>query len=329
MQRLFEDRLGYVVYTPVGHAWWDEGYWRFGEGYGDDRLAQQFLTLERPGEWEPLGVRPDAPPGYRVFTGRDNHHPEREILGIELEAVRATAQEWAYVVATVQDNQHGFARLARELGAKYVLQVGNTNQHVDWSLDPLALVSSEVPIRGRGIVIHQEMDPVFGWREPVKSHKLRSYVNCFASTPCYEPFEQMRDLLPEFIFRDHGIDGADGNVETVAEIADGMETALFGWHDKVQGDGFGHVLHDWAAIGRPLIGHGAHYRGLMGEVFWQDGVTCIDLDKHTVPEAAQLIRDIASDPPRHREMCRAIRAVFEANVDFEADAERVREFLAA
>ena len=33
-------------------------------------------------------------------------------------------------------------------------------------------------------------------------------------------------------------------------------------------------------------------------------------------------------PAQHREMCRAIRAIFDANVDFEADAERVREFLA-
>jgi hypothetical protein len=324
MQRLFEDRLGLSVFTPLGHEWWDEGYWRFGEGYGDDRLARQFLNTA---EFEPFT---DQSPGYRVFKGKDNHHPERPIYGIELGAVKATPSEWAYVVATVQDNQQGFRRLADEIGARFVLQVGNTNQSVDWSLDPLALVSSEVPIRGRGIVIHQEFDSegVFGYRESEPSRTLRSFVNCFDSTPCYALFREVRDRLPGFFFGNHGIDGEDGNVETVADIADLMAGSLFGWHDKVQGDGFGHVIHDWAAVGRPLIGHGAHYRGLMGEVFWQDGVTCIDLDKHTAEEAAVLIRTISLDPARHREMCRAIRRVFDETVDFAAEAERVREFLA-
>ncbi len=324
MQRLFEDRLGLHVFTPLGHEWWDEGYWRFGEVYGDDRLARQYLQTTG---WEPFT---EQAPGYRVWKGVDNHHPERPIYGIDLGAVRATPSEWAYVVATVQENQAGFRRLADELGARFVYQVGNTNQQVDWSLDPLALISSEVSIKGRGIVIRQEFDSegVFGFREPQPSRTLRSFVNCFGEMPCSRIFEEVRGLLPEFTFGIHGISGPDGNIETVAEIADLMAGSLFGWHDKVQGDGFGHVIHDWAAIGRPLIGHAAHYRGLMPEPFWQDGVTCIDLDKHTAEEVAVLVRTISLDHDRHAEMCRAIRAVFDDQVDWAAEAERVREFLA-
>ncbi|HXI97147.1 MAG TPA: hypothetical protein VNG04_13530, partial [Candidatus Acidoferrum sp.] len=41
--QLLAGRLGWTLYTPVGLDWWTEGYWRFGRGYGDDRLAQQFL----------------------------------------------------------------------------------------------------------------------------------------------------------------------------------------------------------------------------------------------------------------------------------------------
>ena len=338
LQRLFEDRLGCIVYTPLGQEWWDKGYWRFGEGYGDDRLARQFLAIGP--EWRELDY--EQAPGYRTFTGKDNHHPERKILGVELGAVLQTPFEWAYIVATVQDNQRGFHRLARELretnaglmtgdasSPKYVLQVGNTNQSVDWGLDPLALVSSEVPIRGRGILYHQEFDSegVFGYREPEPSTTIRSFVNCFGSTPCIRVLDDVRRLLPEFTFGVHGIDGPEGNIETVAEIADLMAGSAFGWHDKVQGDGFGHVIHDWAAIGRPLIGHAAHYRGLMAEPFWQDGVTCIDLDRHTPTEAAELVRQITADPSRHRAMCEAIRAVFDEQVDFAAEAERIREFL--
>lgn len=32
LQLLFEDRLGVQLFTPIGHEWWDEGYWNFGRG---------------------------------------------------------------------------------------------------------------------------------------------------------------------------------------------------------------------------------------------------------------------------------------------------------
>lgn len=310
LQLLFEKRLGHAVATPVGIEWWDEGYWRFGEGYGDDRLARQFLLEHKPG-W---------------FT--DNHHPKRAIYGVSL--AEARADPWDYVVATVQDNQRGFKRFADEVGAKYVLQVGNTNQHVDWDLDPLALVSSEVPIRGRGVLYHQELDAetTFGFRElPAESRVIRSFVNCFGSTPCVLPFEEARGLLPEFTFTEHGIDGRDGNIGVVRDIAALMADSGWGWHDKIQGDGFGHVCHDWAAIGRPLIGHAAHYRGLMAENLWDNLVTCIDLDRYTVTEASGLIREITSDRPRHEAMSRAIRARFD-EINYDAEADRIRELLA-
>jgi hypothetical protein len=155
---------------------------------------------------------------------------------------------------------------------------------------------------------------------------VRSFVNCFGEMPCSAIFREVQRLLPDWTFASHGIDGPDGNIETVAEIADLMAGSAFGWHDKVHGDGFGHVIHDWAAIGRPLIGHGSHYRGLMAEPFWQDGVTCIDLDKHTPEEVAVRLRTIT--PEEHAEMCRNIRRVFDETVDYAAEAQRVREFLA-
>lgn len=311
LQVLFEDRLGIEVYTPIGRDWWAHGYWRFGEGYGDDRLAQQFLNEAE----------------YTDGVTHDGHHPERPIRGITLE--EAGKQHWDYVVATVQDNQSGFKRFADQVGAKYVLQVGNTNQTVDWSLDPLALVSSEVPIRGKGVLYHQEFDTegTFRYREPDGGKVIRSFVNCFPSTPCSRQLELIRPLLTDFTIAVHGIDGWDGNIGRVSEVADLMAGSSFGWHDKVQGDGFGHVIHDWAAVGRPLIGHGAHYRGLMAERLWQDGVTCIDLDKHSVAETAEMIRDILGEPARHRAMCKAIRQEVDA-IDFAAEAERIRELLA-
>jgi hypothetical protein len=314
LQLLFEDRLGHTVYTPVGHEWWDEGIWRFGEGYGDDRLARQFLMLHD----ETL-----ADDGMN-----DGHHPERRIRGIFLDQART--MDWAYVVATVQDNQTGFHRFAEEVGARYVLQVGNTGQDVNWSLDPLALVSSEVPIKGRGLLYHQEFDSgtTFRFRLlPADPKVIRSFVNCFPSTPCHNTFTEVTAGLPDFTCAVHGIDGPDGNVAPVERIASLMAGSGWGWHDKIHGDGFGHVIHNWAAIGRPLIGHAAHYRGMMAEPFWEDGVTCIDLDKHDIPEVIDMIRSITGTP-QHAAMCATIRWRFDTRVNYEAEAEQIRAFLA-
>ncbi len=104
-----------------------------------------------------------------------------------------------------------------------------------------------------------------------------------------------------------------------------MAASAWGWHDKPHGDGFGHVLHGWAAVGRPLIGHASHYRGKMGEPFWQDLVTCIDLDRHSLPEAAEIVRSMRPDD--HGAMCRAIRATFDELVDYDAEEQAIRDLL--
>ena len=293
--QLMARRFGWTLYTPTGHDWWDEGVWSFGRGtYPDDRLAVQYLNA------------PHEP---------DNEFPEWPIAFVTL--AQAREMDWAFVVATLQDNQHGFAAFARERGAQYVYQVGNTGQWVDWSLDPLALISSEVPIYGRGIRYHQEMDPIefrpyeqIGW--------AASFVNCMPQMgPCWDLLQQA--TIPVALY---GIDSEV--IKPNTRLVDLMASVGWGWHDKGQGDGFGHVIHSWAAVGRPLIGHAGHYAGKMAEHLWRDGDTCIDLGLHSVEEACEIVRSMSVE--RHREMCAAIRAEFDT-IDYDREADQIADFL--
>lgn len=314
LQLLFEDRLGLTTYTPVGLEWFDAGVWQFGHKHFGRELADQYLNIDA--RWSD------------DLKTHDGHHPERLIRGVTWE--QAQKMDWAYVVASVQDNQAGFHRFAQEKGAKYVYSIGNTNQQTDWGLDPLALVSSEMPILGRGIRYHQEFDAkgLFGFREPIAGPlRVASFVNCFPQIGCHPLWEQAKSLAPDFVFREHGINGSDGNLEPVSAIADQMAVSSFGWHDKEHGDGMGHVIHNWAAIGRPLVGHASHYRGKLAEPLWEDLVTAIDLDKHSVSEAVGLMREIKSSAD-HGKMCATIRARFDSLVDFDAEAEQIKSLLA-
>jgi hypothetical protein len=304
--QLLGQRFGWTVYAPTGMAWWDEGYWAFGRStYHDDRLAAQFLRGVP-------GVDGNGPVP-------DSEFPDWPIPTVTL--AEAREMDWAYVIASVPDNEQGFARFAREMGAQYVVQVGNTGQYVDWSLDPLALVSSEMPILGRGIRYHQEMDPV-AFVEPALPwgpRTVASFVNCMPSMGyCWDLMQPVLDTVDVY-----GIDGNLGIVKPYAELIRRMGLYGWGWHDKAQGDGFGHVIHSWAAVGRPLVGHAGHYAGKMGERFWQDG-TCIDLGLVAVGDAVERIRSISV--VEHAEMCRAIRAEFDA-IDYDAEAETIADFL--
>ena len=296
--QLLAARLGWTLYTPTGMDWWDEGIWNFGRStYGDDRLARQFLTLSGPD-----GEFPDVPVRYVTLA-------------------EAKAMDWSYVIASVPDNEPGFARFARWMGAQYVVQVGNTGQWVDWDLDPLALVSSEMPIVGRGVRYHQEMEPI-AYSPPRDRVTAGSFVNCMPSMGrCWD---LLLDAQRTGVWVDiWGIDGLR-IIKPFSALISAMSTYGWGWHDKAQGDGFGHVVHSWAAVGRPLIGHASHYAGKMAERFWQDGITCIDLDRHSIREAVDIIRTIS--PDEHEAMCRAIRAEFDA-IDYDAEAQMIRSLL--
>lgn len=299
-----------------------EGYWDFGgaEPLRSD-LAAQYL---------------DEGHFMRTSSGwitTDEEFPGVPIRGLSLD--EAQGMEWAFVVATLQDNQWGLHRFAAEHDARFVVQVGNTNQWVDWGLGPLVLMSSEMPIVGRGVRYHQEMEPAASeFRDPAEADRRRidSFVNCFPQIRAENAYigsawDDVRSRLPEVGFLVHGIDGPDGVVKPIHAIVAKMAHAGWGWHDKPQGDGYGHVLHMWAAIGRPIIGHGHHYAGKQGEVFWRHDETCIDLDRVTPAEAAAMIEAIGSDPERHGRMCRAIREVYDATVDLDAEERAIRGLL--
>ena len=298
---LLTDRLGIDLYIPVGPEWYEAGVWQFGRWtWGDDRLAQQFLN--------------------RDAVEHDSAHPER----IHNVITYAEAQNlaWDYVIASVPDNYSGYHAFARKHDAKFVIQVGNTNQHIAWELEPLVLNSSEMPIRGRGVTYHQEFSLSDFAYAPAESQIIGSFVNCMDRMPCYLFLDEAMNVMPDRTFRIHGIDGVDGNIKPTRDVGTLMRSYGWAWHDKITGDGFGHVIFNWAAVGRPLIGHASHYDGKLGGPLWEDGVTCIDLDRHSVSELPGLL-----DSLDNAEMGRAIRDRFDELVDYEAEAEQIRALL--
>ena len=309
------------LYVPVGHGWWDDATWRFGEVFGDDRLAQQYLVIHD-------GVYEERDGYYATY---DREFPEREIKCVTPEQFHALGK-WRFVMPSVQENQHGYHRLAQRCGATSLYQVGNRGQRIDWSLEPLVLCSAEQRLDGRGVRYHQEFDKdgMFAYRppEPGAETSAASFVNCFTLMPSqWATFKAVEAEMPDWRWGVYGEQGRDGKLCPTSLVRDAMAQYGWAWHDKPQGDGFGHVIHYWAAVGRPLIGHAAHYAGLYAGPLWEDGITAVTLDGRTHGDVAALLRAYASDPGRHAQMCLRIRDRLEELVDYDREEVAIRALL--
>jgi hypothetical protein len=312
---LFEDRFNWRLYRPVGPEWKNEGYW-------------SFINLDMKLDW------PDflAVNEYKQFDNgfcslRNQQYPERPHKGVTLYGARSMG--WSYVVASVWQNQEGFARFAREQEAVFVHQIGNDKSNINWNLPACYLVSTTMDIgSAKAITYHQEFDTrVYRYEPPQKSKRVANFTCRFDwEKAAYGLFINAKQLAPDVEWMDYG--SLYGDIVRQSEIADAMRATSFIWHDKPMGDGFGHVIHNAAAVGRPLIGHGSYYTGKMAEVFWQDLETCIDLDKHSLPEAIDLMRSIIGSPV-HKRMCGAMAQTFRDNVDYANEAREIRSFLDA
>jgi hypothetical protein len=314
---LFEDRFGWEVYFPIGREWRDEGYWMLSAGTpSDEGVRQQFLDLDAR----------HAPSGTHevdYFTEAWPQHPQRQHKLVTVRQARMMA--WDYVLASVTNNEEGYRRFAREVGAQFILQVGNVFQPVDWSADPIVLASAQIPIprRRRGVIYHQEFSlqtfrhepPDHLWGHP----RIASFVNLFPRTGCYSDWLAARQMWAFPEWREYGIDTADGVIQPASAVGDAMRLADFIWHDKPYGDGYGHVIHNAFAVGRPVIGHATHYAGQLAGPLWDrsTGIMLEDSDWLTQ------LRAVWADPVKHLSMCAAAATRFREMVDFEADAAAV------
>ena len=307
---LFEDRFGWELYSMGGDKWTEHG-WRLRTGPPISMAASDYLSLEGAVEKD----------GHHEMTPAEYPSRPRKIVTPQ----EAFAMQWDFVLASVPDHQRSFSELANRIGARLLHQVGNAKHAIDQSIPQTILASAAVKLsrRTQHVIYHQEFDRTMFAPSPITEPlSVSSLMLRLDWTSC--EYEWLADA-PGIVWRQ-----ASGQspmsldyLTPMCKVADLMTRSGWIWHDKRIGDGYGHVLHNAAAMGRPLIGHASHYKGLMGEPLWEDLKTCIDLDKHEPKEALRLIRAISADPDWHGEMGQNIAAKFDQLVDFDAEADAI------
>lgn len=333
---LFEKRLGGSVYRPIGMEWAEKGFWKV---YDHPATQAQYLSI---------GSTPiDGTEPLNEVVGKDNLEPPRRgkylcqdiDSGTYNKAItfdRFLSIPIDIVIASLPQHVEPYMRLC-ELHPnkpKLIYQIGNA-----WELPagvPVKNVMASakvpnIPADINFIQYHQEFDTnIFQPYTTVYGKSIYSFVNCFNVADHFKAdwqlFEEVERLMPDWSLKSYGGQCRDGAAHGSKELADKMREARFIWHTKNGGDGYGHVIFNSAAVGRPLITKKSYYSGKLGEALMIDGETCINVDNLSPHHIVEKIVHY-SEPDRYAQMCRNIVNNFEKNVDFAKEEIALREFL--
>lgn len=331
------ERLGWTLYRPMGMEWFHEGYWNFERLWHGDAVARQYL--------EPWGSD-DKGWNRNLWARRwDPSHGRWQNL-LTLQEARDLKPD--IVMASVAHNHEGLHRFAKEVGAKFGLHLGNVRfSPIDmaedrWDLADFGIVTSILPgpVDVPHVTVHQEFSLKDFRHEPPPENErmvVSSFVNCFPENQnAYSVFRSVAGRRPDYDWRVYGAYGsvpedeyACGNVTPCAAVGDAMRASDVAWHTKQWSDGFGHVIHNWAAVGRPLIGHEWYYRTQLAGPLWQEGVTSFDITDKSPDDVAILLDHLAQDPDLRLRMGEAMAARFREVVDFDEEEQAIRRLFEA
>jgi len=328
LEMLFTDRFGWDLFRPIGMEWFDEEIWNFERNrtwepeWKGDEVAKQYLTPystdRQLADWSERD---------------DDTHPGRVYKMVTLAQARALGLD--VVIATLADNEAGLCGLARDVGAKFGIQTGNEGSNNRYDLADFALFST-----GREFyppfpyVTYRQEFSLADFRyeyPPTEPDTIATWVQCLPSgDEDWERFKELAVAVPEMHFYHHGHCNQDSgywrsNVKTTREVAAQMRAARIGIHFKRWSDGYGHVIHNLFAVGKPIIATAYYYRDKLAASLFLDGVNSWDVQTHSKDEIVAVIRRLHTDDDFHQRASEASRDRFYEIVNFDAEADAIRE----
>lgn len=334
---LFEKRLGGKVYRPIGMEWHSMGYWNV---YDHPFTREQFLSttlgiVEPPPQMYPDGTRPlnivdKVEDGVYYCQDIDSGYYNKAITYNKF-----MSMDFDYVIASIPQHIEPYKKLCREHPArpKMIFQIGNAWQQDAIRADNImASAIVQLPPETNAIIYHQEFDTtIFKPDETVlPGNTIYSFVNCFGIERFYESdfqlFNHVERIMNNWSFKAYGGQCRDGAAHGSQKLADKMRQSKFIWHTKFGGDGYGHIIHNAAAVGTPLVVKKEYYRGKLADALLEDGVTCVTIDGLSPAEVANKI-EAYSEPDKYQKLCENTYARFKQVVDFDREEQELRQFL--
>lgn len=318
---LFEDRLGHELYHPWGLDGWFPEHWAVAKPYNNEiGTAKQFLE----------GVPPS--------DGTIQLEPTR---GITFEDFKDT--KFDVLIASYYPHIDVYLDLIKKYQpeAKLIAHYGN-----EWPphkrVKNYLCSTAPFDVGGAHVVFyHQEFDLDLFHPSSVAITQVCSFVNALNVNDLFE--KDWQDFLKFEDFINKGGSGApiqcysfgggcrDGSLSYPDAVAELMSQSAIGFHLKTGGDGYGHVIHNWFACGRPVVYRGSQYEGRLAGDLLEHGVTGIDVDIVGIEAAAMLTRLLIMDesrwPMEYDEWSQNAYSRFKKVVDFDKEAQMIEDFM--
>lgn len=327
LRLLFEKRLGGNLYRPIGIDWLDKGFWRMAEIYNNHpATVAQYLGIN--------DTCIDKKTHYEIYEAGHDYIQKAitfdQFLALPIDII----------IASIPQHIESFWKLSQvhPNKPKVIYQIGNV-----WDIQqcpiPNIMASAKVyiPLKYHSIIYHQEFDTEIFNRncnyidaQCWPDDNIYSFINCLNTASIYQQdwqlFQDLEKAMPEWNFKSFGGSCRDGGISGVKNIADKMREAKFGIHLKNFGDGYGHVLFNFAAVGRPVIIKEQYYLGKLGGELIKDGETCITIDGLSIPQIIEKI-NYYNESSRYMKLCKNTYENFIKHVDFDKEAEQLKTFL--
>lgn len=313
------------VYRPIGLEWYEQGYWAI-----NDQLdtAKQFLSLDQSFVPEdgtpPLNIAyHEREPGvhYCADPGSSSFH-----RACTLDYFKNN--QFDFVIASIPEHVPIYRELIRQFQpkAKLIVQMGN-----NWDIKQYAgqnVLASITPVEAPGVnalFYHQEFDLKIFKPTPTKpTRNIYSFVNVLTQNRGWDDFVRIKQMLNDsYSIKSFGGQCPDGNMTGPKALADKMREAQFVFHVKYGGDGFGHVIHNAYAVGRPVITRPSDYKGQLAENLMVPG-TYVDIDSNHL---AERIVDLTANPEELKAMGEKAAQRFREVVDYSQEAKGVWQWL--
>lgn len=334
---LFEGRLGGQVYRPIGVEWYEQGYWKI---YDHPATVQQYLGIG--------GLTPDGTPPLNDLVG--NHsgdfiwynckdiESDRTNKAITLSTFMALNID--IVIASIPQHIEPFKRLCdlHPNKPKLIYQIGNMWNIPDNNIVHNVMASAicnNIPTNVNYVQYHQEFPLKVFYPASVRAKKkITSFINCLnvvdlhkADWELFTTLESIMSKYGKWEFRSYGGQCRDGSIGGDLKIAQEMRTTAFGFQCKSGGDGYGHIIHNLARSGVPMIIRKSDYIGKLAEPFIEDGVTCITVDGKSPQEVADQIEQTDRNSTLYTQMRKEMANRFKRLVDFDAEQKQIEDFL--
>lgn len=312
----FEKRLGYELMRPIGRKWYDEcGYWGFTDV---EATIEQYLG--HPNLLE-HGLK-----GKGIGRVMEYIQPQYHHLMITYDVFMS--MHFDVLIASIPQHVPVFQKISREHPSrpKVIFQMGNMWTNYPRDVKNI-LNATSIPIDKN--IHHLNYSPEFEvefCRRDIppldKSVSSFLHINRVHAQDMFVDIEKQTG----WTFKEYGAQNREGWIpDDCAKVTEKMLQSQFIWHVKRGGEGYGFIIHQAFAAGRPpIVNYGDTYVNQRAGEFMKPGVNCIDVcGKATW----QIVEELAAMYPRWTEASASAKNEFEKRVDFVQQGEAMKKFL--